>query len=259
MLNKIESIGKLIGKPTEPAQEPCAPGPAPRPSAGTSLPLPALHPLVVFGASTGGPRALVEVLSSLPKTYDAGIIIVQHVDSSFSRGLGQWLSEQTGRQVALITEGRVPGPGEVLLAGTDDHLILSEHRRLNYSSEPRMNHCRPSVDVFFESLARNWPMPGVAVLLTGMGRDGARGLLQLRRHGWWTIAQEASSSVASEMPRSAAELGAAEEILPLAQMANAITRQAQAGHVAGRHASRDRIALPSSSVASIEADSVVHT
>ena len=174
-MNKIESIGKLIGKPTEPAQEPCGPAPTPRPSEGTSLPPPALHPLVVFGASTGGPRALVEVLSALPKTFGAGIIIVQHVDSSFSRGLGQWLSEQTGRQVTLISEGRVPGPGEVLLAGTADHLIMSEHRRLNYSSEPRMNHCRPSVDVFFESLARNWPMPGVAVVLTGMGRDGAKG------------------------------------------------------------------------------------
>ena len=118
----------------------------------------------------------------------------------------------------------MPAPGEVLLAGTNDHLILSEHRRLNYSIEPRMNHCRPSVDVFFESLAQNWPMPGVAVLLTGMGRDGARGLLQLRRQGWWTIAQEPSSSVAGDMPRSAAEIGAAEEILPLSQIADAITR-----------------------------------
>lgn len=243
LLNKIESIGKLIGQPTEPAQESCGPAPAPalalQPSAGPGLPLPALHPLVVFGAATGGPRALVEVLSALPKTFDAGIIIVQHVDSSFSRGLGQWLSEQTGRRVTLITEGRVPGRGEVLLAGTDDHLIMSEHRRLNYSSEPRMNHCRPSVDVFFESLTRNWPMPGVAVLLTGMGRDGARGLLQLRRHGWWTIAQEASSSVASEMPRSAAELGAAEEILPIAHIADAVARRAQTDHAGEPHVSTD--------------------
>ena len=121
----------------------------------------------------------------------------------------------------------MPDPGEVLLAGTDDHLILSEYRRLNYSIDPRENHCRPSVDVFFESLARNWPMPGVAVLLTGMGRDGARGLLQLRRQGWWTIAQEASSCIAAEMPTAAAELDAAEEILPLAQIAEAITRRRQ--------------------------------
>ena len=117
----------------------------------------------------------------------------------------------------------MPRPGEVLLAGTNDHLILSEYRRLNYSIEPRMNHYRPSVDVFFESLARNWPMPGVAALLTGIGQDGARGLLQLRNQGWWTIAQEASSSVVGDMPKSAAEIGAAQEILPLSRIADAIT------------------------------------
>ena len=231
LLNKIESIGKLIGKPTESSPDPYAGTTSPPPAAGTSLPLPGLHRLVVLGASTGGPRALVEVLSGLPANFDAGIIIVQHVDSSFSDGLGRWLSEQIGRRVTLITEGRVPGPGEVLLAGTDDHLILSEFRRLNYSTEPRMNYCRPSVDVFFESLARNWPLPGIAVLLTGMGRDGARGLLQLRRQGWWTIAQEASSSVASELPRSAAEMDAAEEIVPLSQIADAIARRRQGEHV----------------------------
>ena len=142
--------------------------------------------------------------------------------------------------MTLITEGRVPHPGEVLLAGTNDHVILSEYRRLNYSIEPRMNCCRPSVDVFFESLARNWPMPGVAVLLTGMGRDGAKGLLQLRSQGWWTIAQEASSSVAGEMPRSAAEIGAAQEILPLSQIADAITRRV---HIQGRTTEDDTSVL----------------
>jgi two-component system, chemotaxis family, response regulator WspF len=245
LLNKIESIGKLIGKPAEalPDRHGTSPSPPP-PSAGTSLPLPALHRLIVFGAATGGPRALVEVLSGLPATCDAGIVIVQHVDSSFSQGLGRWLSEQTGRRVTMITEGRVPGPGEVLLAGTDDHVILSEHRRLNYSPEPRENHCRPSVDVFFESLARNWPMPGVAVLLTGMGRDGARGLLQLRRQGWWTIAQEASSSVAGELPTAAAEMDAAEEILPLARIADAITRRWQGEHLSEPHVVDGRIVAP---------------
>jgi two-component system response regulator WspF len=227
LLNKVESIGKLIGEPTEPSPDRCDAATSPPMSAGTSLPLPALHGLIVLGASTGGPRALVEVLSGLPASLDAGIIIVQHLDSSFSQGLGQWLFEQTGRRVTLITEGHVARPGEVLLAGTNDHVILSEYRRLNYSIEPRMNRYRPSVDVFFESLARNWPMPGVAVLLTGIGQDGARGLLQLHNQGWWTIAQEASSSVAGDMPKSAAEIGAAQEILPLSRIADAITRRVQ--------------------------------
>ena len=159
LLNKIESIGKLIGKPTESPLDRSDAVTSPPPSAGTSLPLPALHGLVVLAAATGGPHALVKVLSGLPATFDAGIIIVQHVDSSFSQGLGRWLTEQTGRRVTMITEGRVPGPGKVLLADTHDHLILSEHRRLNYSIEPQMNHCRPSVDVFFESLGSTGPCP----------------------------------------------------------------------------------------------------
>jgi two-component system, chemotaxis family, response regulator WspF len=225
MLNKIESIAKLIGKSTESSPDRRGKATAPPSSAGASLPMPPLHGLIVLGASTGGPHALVEVLSGLPAGLDAGIIIVQHLDSSFSQGLGRWLFDQTGRRVTLITEGHVPHPGEVLLAGTNDHVILSEYRRLNYSIEPRMNYSRPSVDVFFESLARNWPMPGIAVLLTGMGRDGAKGLLQLRSQGWWTIAQEASSSVAGDMPRTAAEIGAAREILPLSRIADAITRR----------------------------------
>ena len=222
LLDKIESVGQLIGKSTGSSLDPCGVAAIPPPSAGASLPMPPLHDLIVLGASTGGPRALVEVLSGLPATLASGIIIVQHLDSAFSQGLGQWLFEQTGRRVTLISDGQVPNPGEVLLASTNDHLVLSEYRRLHYSIEPRMNSCRPSVDVFFESLARNWPMPGIAVVLTGTGRDGATGLLQLRSQGWWTIAQEASSSVAGELPRSAVEIGAAKEILPLSRIADSI-------------------------------------
>jgi two-component system response regulator WspF len=114
--------------------------------------------------------------------------------------------------------------GEVLLAGTDDHLVLGEDRRLHYSAEPRESSYRPSVDVFFNSAARNWPRPGVAVLLTGMLRDGAEGLLNLRRLGWRTIAQDESSSIVWGMPKAAVEIGAAEEVVPLLQIAEAITR-----------------------------------
>jgi len=227
LLNKIESIGKLIGKPTESSPDWCGAATCPPPSAGASLPMPALHGLIVLGASTGGPGALVEVLSGLPATLDAGIIIVQHLDSTFSQGLGQWLFEQTRRRVTLISEGSEPRAGEILLSGTDDHVVLGDDRRLHYSIEPRMNYYRPSVDVFFDSVARNWPKPGVAALLTGIGRDGAKGLLHLRQQGWWTIAQDVSSSVVGDMPKSAAEIGAAQEILPLSRIAEAITQRIQ--------------------------------
>jgi two-component system response regulator WspF len=224
LLNKIDLIGKLIGKGAEPPRD--QPGAAPAPPSPQLIPPPepALEPLIVLGASTGGPYALAEILSHLPGTLEAGIIIIQHVDSMFASGLGEWLSEQTGRRVALIVEGHRPGAGEVLVPRTDDHVVLGEDRRLHYSIEPRLNYYRPSVDVFFASVARNWARPGVAGLLTGVGRDGAEGLLQLRNLGWRTIAQDVSSSVVPDMPRAAAELGAAEEVLPLSQIAEAITR-----------------------------------
>jgi two-component system, chemotaxis family, response regulator WspF len=227
LLHKIEIINKLIGKPGE--------RPRYRQSSAASIsatsfvcrveqPSLDLEPLVILGASTGGPHALAEVLSQLPATLAAPIIIVQHVDAAFAPGLGHWLTEQARRPVTMITEGHLPATRQVLLSGTDDHLLLGEDHRLYYSVEPRTVCYRPSVDVFFGSVARNWRRPGVAVLLTGMGRDGAQGLLQLRGLGWRTIAQDESSSVVWGMPKAAVEIGAAEEILPLDQIAKAIAR-----------------------------------
>jgi two-component system, chemotaxis family, response regulator WspF len=227
LLNKIELIGKLIDKPTESTSDRPDAAISSPPEVAAIIPERALDPLVVLGASTGGPHALVELLSGLPATLDAGIVIAQHLDSAFSQGLGQWLFEQTRRRITLISEGSEPRAGEVLLSGTDDHVVLGDDRRLHYAIEPRMNYYRPSVDVFFDSVARNWPKPGVAVLLTGIGRDGAKGLLHLRQQGWRTIAQDVASSVVGDMPRSAAEIGAAQEILPLSRIADAIAQRIQ--------------------------------
>jgi two-component system response regulator WspF len=192
------------------------------PTSFTAGPSDFLDPLVILGASTGGPQALAEVLSGLPPTLEAGIVIVQHVDAAFAPGLGQWLSEQSHRRVTLVDQRHRPAVGEILLSGTDDHLLVGDDHRLHYSVEPRDSCYRPSVDVFFGSAARNWPRPGVAVLLTGMLRDGAEGLLALRRVGWRTIAQDESSSVVWGMPKAAIEIGAAEQILPLSKIAAAI-------------------------------------
>ena len=224
LLHKIQIIGKLLGKPSQrPGQWHGQLGSlaSARPSSPTGR---ALDPLVVLGASTGGPQALAEILAGLPATLKASIIIVQHVDAAFAPGLGQWLSEQARRRVLLAADGHEPAVGEVLLSGTDDHLVLGEDRRLHYSAEPKESSYRPSVDVFFNSAARNWPGLGVAVLLTGMLRDGAEGLLNLRRLGWRTIAQDESSSVVWGMPKAAVEIGAAEEVVSLPQIAEAIVR-----------------------------------
>jgi two-component system response regulator WspF len=106
----------------------------------------------------------------------------------------------------------------VLLAASDDHLIVRPNRRLAYTPEPAQNPFRPSVDVLFESLAACWPRRGIAALLTGMRHDGAVGLLRLRQAGWFTIAQDEASSIVYGMPRAAAELGAACLVLPLQEI-----------------------------------------
>ena len=224
LLHKIELIGKLIGRHGD------------RPRSGHNMAVSSIsitpdsftetnfEPIVVLGASTGGPNALAEVLGHLPKTLEATIIIVQHVDAAFAPGLGEWLSDQARRRVSLIVEGHQPAARDILLSGTDDHLIMGDDRRLHYSVEPRSVSYRPSVDVFLTSLAKNWPRPGVAALMTGMGRDGALGLLKLRELKWRTIAQDEASSIVWGMPKAAAEIGAAEEILPLSHIAEAITR-----------------------------------
>ncbi len=147
-------------------------------------------------------------------------------------GLGQWLAEQSRRPVTLIAEGHRPAAGEVLLSVTDDHLVLGEDRRLHYSPEPQSANYRPSVDVFFQSVARNWSRPGVAALLTGMFHDGAKGLLALRNLGWRTIAQDESSSIVWGMPKAAVEIGAAEEVLHLEKIAEGILRLLDKGHTA---------------------------
>ena len=170
-------------------------------------------------ALDGGDRTrLVEGdLRAFPKDWrPAPVVLIQHIDAALAPGLAHWLTEQTGHEVAVASEGAVPGPGQVLLAATNDHLVVEQgRRRVRYVSEPRDYCYRPSVDVFFASVAAHWPGRGVAALLTGMGRDGATGLLTLRRTGWFTVAQDEATSVVWGMPRAAVEVGAADEVLPL--------------------------------------------
>ena len=178
--------------------------------------------LVVLGASTGGPAAVADVLREIPDSPDTSIVIIQHIEVKFAPGLARDLTQRTGRRVDLVEPGERPLPGRVYLANTDDHLILDETRQFRYVAEPLTNYYRPSVDVFLTSLIKNWPDPGAAAILTGMGRDGALGLLALRQAGWLTIAQDKDTSVVYGMPRAAAEAGAAHLILPIHEIGAAI-------------------------------------
>lgn len=214
LLRKIATIGKLTGKlPTAVWEE--------RPPPGRAWGCVG-DPLVLLGASTGGPFAVAEILSALPDSWEAPIILIQHVDSDFAPGMSSWLTDFTGRRVDLIAEGDRPARGKVLMAATSNHLRIDAGGRFRYSPEPASACFRPSVDVFFESAAEHWRGGGAAVLLTGMGRDGAKGLLALRRAGWRTIAQDEATSTVWGMPKAAVELGAAELVAPLDRISRAI-------------------------------------
>lgn len=171
--------------------------------------------LIALGASTGGPEALSRVLKGIGSGVPAIIVAVQHIGADYCVGLAEWLSEQVGFTVRIPRDGHRLEIGDVLLAGGDQHLIVDGDGCCRYQWEPRENYYFPSVDVFFQSLSANWLTPGIAVLLSGMGSDGARGLLKLRQGGWHTIAQDEATSVVDGMPRAAREIQAAVEVLPV--------------------------------------------
>lgn len=179
-------------------------------------------PLIAIGSSTGGPKALSTLLSRLPSDINACIVIIQHVDKQFASGLVSWLKESSSLDVELIAEGMRPTPRKVYIAGTNDHVIITKDGLFHYTIEPANNPFRPSVDTFFMSLVKNWKRKDIAILLTGMGNDGAKGLLELKKAGWLTIAQNKETSVVYGMPKSAVELGAASFVLPIDKIADKI-------------------------------------
>jgi two-component system response regulator WspF len=194
LLSKIQTIGKLIGK-------------------SNFVPIHARSALIVIGASTGGPSAIAAILSQLPANFESAIVIVQHVDVQFAMGMVEWLDQQTPLSVQKAMKGDRPTKGTILFACTNDHLCLQSNGTLAYTQSPTDYPYRPSVDVFFKSVAQHWINPGTAILLTGMGRDGAEGLKMLRQHGWYTIAQSEASCAVYGMPKAAIELNAAVEVL----------------------------------------------
>ncbi|TDV62463.1 CheB methylesterase [Pseudomonas sp. LP_7_YM] len=139
-------------------------------------------------SSAGGPVAREVLLNELSKDFPAAIVLVQHVNQVFAAGIAQWLSSSSGLLVRLACEGEPPQSGGVLLAGTNHHIRLLKNGTLAYTAEPVNEIHRPSIDVFFESVASYWSNDAVGVLLTGMGRDGAQGLKLMRQRGFLTIA-----------------------------------------------------------------------
>jgi two-component system response regulator WspF len=180
--------------------------------------------IVTIGASTGGPQAIVEVINGFGPEFRPPVVVVQHLDTTFIPGFVAWLESQTGWPTAAISVGDQPAPGKILVASSGDHLVMGISRRMRYEAEPKDFVYRPSVDVFWRSLGRSWPTPGVAVLLTGMGQDGAQGMAALKDAGWTTLAQDEETSVVWGMPRAAARAHATTAVLPLNRIGGRVER-----------------------------------
>ncbi len=170
--------------------------------------------MVAMGVSTGGPPVLQTILSGLPKSFPAPIVIVQHIAAGFLDGLRDWLAQSTGLTVQIATHGGWPEPGQVYLAPDGTHLGFDTKGRIVLSREAPDNGLRPSVAHLFRSAAAVFGDTAVGIILTGMGRDGADELKLMRDRGAVTIAQDKPSSVVHGMPGEAIAANAATHVLP---------------------------------------------
>jgi len=188
--------------------------------------------VLAIGASTGGPGAIAEILRALPASFRLPIVFVLHINEPFGTAFADWLDGQAGRPVACAREGDpvASASGRVVMAPAGRHLVVRDGR-FHFTLDPERHSCRPSVDVLFESIAGHYGSSAIACLLTGMGRDGAAGLLRLREAGAMTIAQDQSTSIIFGMPHEAIQLGAAIKILRLNEIAPRLVALEASGRV----------------------------
>jgi two-component system, chemotaxis family, protein-glutamate methylesterase/glutaminase len=188
---------------------------APAPAPAAPVP-PSRGPidLIAIGASTGGPQTLQRLLAGLPAGLSAAVVVVQHITPDFQTSFVSWLGEATGLPVCLGKDGQVLRRGTVYVAPHPFQMGIDRERRIVLRDDPAENGLRPSVSYLFRSVAAAAPRRTAAVLLTGMGQDGARELVELRARGAITVAQDEASSIVHGMPGEAIRLGAAMYILP---------------------------------------------
>lgn len=185
--------------------------------------------LIALAASAGGPAALATLLAALPASLDACIALTQHLPPGFAEPFARFLSTRTALRV-VVGDRRLPlVPGQVVVAPDSAHLVARGFDRLEPSDAAARGGLRPSADVCFESIAACHGDGAVGVVLTGIGRDGAAGLAEMRRAGALTIAQDEASSAVYGMPRAAAEIGAAARVLPLHAIADELIERVAGG------------------------------
>ncbi|MDP1830101.1 MAG: chemotaxis protein CheB [Archangium sp.] len=193
----------------------------------TVKPLPTVPGAVLLGASTGGPQALCAVLERVPAPHPLPIIVVQHMTKGFGPAFATWLQDMTRHKVVLVERPETLAAGVVYLAADDRHLVFTSSQTLAPDDGPVVRYQRPSADLLFESAARLFRGPMLGAVLSGMGDDGAAGLLSLRRAGATTVAQEPSTCVVDGMPGQAIKLGAAARVLKLEDLAAAMREHAR--------------------------------
>ena len=187
--------------------------PAPRPGLNQTT------PLVAIAASLGGPKAVRILLAALPARFPAPVAICQHITSGFTQDLARWLAVETQRKVIEATAGAALEPGVVYLAPSDAHFVVRPGRLIDLDHSPPVGGFRPSCDVLLKSVAQTYGPHAIGVVLTGMGRDGAQGLSEIRKARGHTVAQDRATSAVFGMPQEAIALHAAEKVLPLTEIA----------------------------------------
>ena len=227
LVNAIRQAGaaRINPKASKPPATPPPPAPEKEPSAALAS-VRATHKVIAIGASTGGTKAIEMVLREMPPA-SPGIVIVQHMPEKFTTAFARRLDDICRIEVKEAVDGDPVVPGRALVAPGNRHMVLSRsgaQYRVRIKDGPPVHYQRPSVNVLFQSMAKHAGKNGLGVILTGMGGDGATGLLAMRESGAVTLAQDENTCVVYGMPREAVKLGAAEKVLPLPGIAGEVIR-----------------------------------
>ena len=185
--------------------------------------------VVVIGSSTGGPKALTEIVPALPADIPAAILIVQHMPGGFTKSLSERLDMASQISVKEAEEGDELETGKALLAPGGFHMVLGRRGRIHLNEDPPQNGVRPAVDVTMESVAKNYGKSAVGIVLTGMGSDGTRGAKLIKGAGGTVSVEHESTCAVYGMPRSVVEANCADSILKLPAIADEIARICREG------------------------------
>jgi len=218
LLRKVKGAARSRPSAVVPAPSPTR-AVAPKPTTSSRASLPGDAPLLVIAISTGGPAALERVIPRLPADFGAAIVIVQHMPKAFTKALAARLDGISALSVSEATDDDVAAPGRVLIAPGDRHLTLDGSGRVRLVDSPPVNGCRPAADVTLQAVARTLGPRTTALVMTGMGKDGALGAQALKAAGGKVLAQDEASSVVFGMPKAVIERGLADQVIALDRIA----------------------------------------